>query len=316
MSSKKVAIVGAGAVGLYLARKLSQQEYRVEVFEAKQEVGKESCSGLISDRILDFVPEAERFVENKIERAKVKFPRKTITLGFSNDFLVLDRSKLDQKLADLAREAGAKIRLDHRVQQLPREFDYILGCDGARSQVRDSLGLNDLRYRMGVRGFSEQKSSEDLMETWPVTDGFIWRIPRGDRTEYGIMGPPEQAFDLLDDFIRQHDIDLKRISSDLIGHGFELSSDDQVALCGEAAGLTKGWSGGGIIWGLKAADLLLDNFPDLSGYRSELSSTFKRKIVVTDLITKMVYKVGFNFPYVIPGKLKMDSDFLIPFFSF
>src|SRR6056297_2119228 len=100
---KKVAIIGAGVTGLYLAWKLSEQNYKIRVFENKEEIGKESCSGLISDRILESVPQAEEFAENKIDKARINFPNKTVTLTFSNDFLAVDRPAFDKNLGKLAR---------------------------------------------------------------------------------------------------------------------------------------------------------------------------------------------------------------------
>lgn len=310
--NKKVAIIGAGVIGLYLAWKLSQRDYEVEVFEAKEEIGKQSCSGLISDRILDFVPRAESFAENKIDQAEIRFPRRTVTLSFSNDFLAIDRPRLDKELAESARQSGAKIELDSFMGKIPRGFDYVLGCDGAQSKVRSELGLKEMSYRLGIRGFVKDRSSQNLVKTWPVERGFVWRIPRGERTEYGIVGPREKANGLLNNFLAERELELKRISADLIGQGINLSSDDSVVLCGEAAGLTKGWSGGGVIWGLQAADCLLENFPDLDSYRSQLKRFFNSKIFVTNLATKFVYKAGFNFPYILPKQVKVDSDFLIP----
>ena len=56
----KVAIVGAGINGLYLAWKLSGMGHEVSVFEKRNKIGKEVCSGLFSERILDFFPQSEK----------------------------------------------------------------------------------------------------------------------------------------------------------------------------------------------------------------------------------------------------------------
>ena len=59
----KVAIIGAGICGLYLALKLSESGSEVTVFEKKEKIGKEVCSGLVSERILDFIPESQKLIQ-------------------------------------------------------------------------------------------------------------------------------------------------------------------------------------------------------------------------------------------------------------
>ena len=48
----KIGIVGCGINGSYLAWKLSK-EHDVMVFEKKKQIGKEVCSGIVSQRIWD-----------------------------------------------------------------------------------------------------------------------------------------------------------------------------------------------------------------------------------------------------------------------
>jgi len=61
----KVAIIGAGINGLYLSWKLSEMGHQVTVFEKREKIGKEVCSGLISDRILEFIPESKDLIKNQ-----------------------------------------------------------------------------------------------------------------------------------------------------------------------------------------------------------------------------------------------------------
>lgn len=308
---KKIALVGAGVVGLYLAQKMAAQGYKVTVFEAKKEIGKSSCSGLISNRIVDFIPEAGRFAENKISKARISFPKKDIKLRFNHDFLVIKRENLDKYLASEAQKAGAVIKTGRKVESLPEGFDYIVGSDGARSQVRKCLGLEALDYRLGIRGKVEKKAEESLFCTWPVEGGFLWKLPRGKSLEYGVLAPLEKASDIFDQFLEEREVEIKTKKADLIGKGLSLGNRPDVALCGESAGLTKGWSGGGVVWGLVCADLFLANFPDLKAYRRQVRRFFKKRIFISDLACKLGYKVGFVFPYLIPNNIKIDSDFLL-----
>jgi len=311
MKKQKVAIIGAGICGLYLSRKLSKKGFNVTIFEKKKKIGKHACSGLFSQKILNFIPETEKIIQNRIKYALLHFPKKTIRLNFSEDFLVMEHYKLDRLVASLIDRQKVNIILDKRIDSFPEGFDRIIGCDGAYSETRKLLGIKDCDYRIGIQGFIDKEDFSDFVEVWPTKEGFIWKIPRGSRVEYGIIENVSKAKTLLDQFLEENNIQLKEIISGFIPQGLRISFDDKIALCGDAAGLTKPWSGGGVIWGLVAADFLLKNFPNLVKYRVDLERFFLPRIFLSKIVTKIVYFVGFNFSFLIPGKVRIENDFLI-----
>jgi flavin-dependent dehydrogenase len=79
----KVAIVGAGICGLYIAWKLAERGEEVTVFEKREKIGKEVCSGLFSKRILEFIPESQKLIQNQIDSVLIHFPRRNLKI-FSN----------------------------------------------------------------------------------------------------------------------------------------------------------------------------------------------------------------------------------------
>ncbi len=315
----RIAIIGAGITGLYLAWKLAGRGEEVTIFEKREKIGKEACSGLFSDRILKFIPQSKNLIQNKIDYALINFPEKTLRIKFSRPFFVMNHSELDRVAAVLAEERGAKLILGHTGQV--EGFDRIIGCDGALSQTRKDLGLKDPEFYSGIQGFIQEEDASHYVETWPTRSGFIWRIPRGDKVEYGIMekigdedkssSSPFAAARVFDQFLRKNNLNLEGIKSALIPQGLIVSQNPIIALCGDAAGLTKPWSGGGVIWGLIAADLLLKNFPDFIRYQKELKSLFLPKIIVSKLAKKLVYFFGNNLSWLLPENYKIESDFLI-----
>lgn len=318
MKKKKIAIIGAGIIGLYLADHLSK-DYEVVVFEKKKEIGKESCSGLLSERILDFIPQSKGLIENKIDSALIHFPRKTIRVNFSKSFLAIDRAELDKKVAESAQDSGANIILNHFMEEIPENFDFVIGCDGANSFIRKKLGLKEPKSRLGIRGFVDKRSSENYVETWAVKKekpslrenyGFIWKIPRAKKTEYGILAACKVASEEFNKFLEERKINLKDKRADLVTNDFGVRSNKTATLCGESLGLTKPWSGGGVIWGLIASNILLKNFPDFLSYQRELKKFFLPKIYFSKLATKTTYFLGFKIPWVLPKNIKMESDFL------
>jgi len=358
MNSLKTAIVGAGICGLYLAWKLSQRGYNVTVFEKKEKIGKQACSGLFSERILEFIPDSEKLIQNKIDSVLIHFPRRTIRIKFSKRFLVMSHFELDNLVAGLAAASGAKIILNHPVNSLPEGFSRIIGCDGPDSVIRKSLGLGNPVFRLAIQGFipvKEDKSSfspftaarvkedysptEDLsevkkkefsssfVETWPVKNGFIWKIPRGKEveedksssspfanaqiTEYGIIANPHEAKNIFEDFLAKNRISLSRMTAAIVPQGFIIPKNSLITLCGDATGLTKPWSGGGVIWGLMSSEILLKNFPDFLKYQKELKKFFLPKIILSGIATKMAYFLGLNLPWFLPKNVTVEGDFLI-----
>ncbi|MDP2967412.1 MAG: FAD-dependent oxidoreductase [bacterium] len=328
----KVAIIGAGINGLYLAWKLSEKGHQVTVFEKREKIGKETCSGLFSERILEFIPQSQKLIQNQINSTLIHFPKRTLKVKFSKRFLVINHFELDNLVANLAGAIGVKINLKYNVTRtvlatIQNEFERIIGCDGVNSAVREYLGGPKSNYRLAIQGFLLKEDFSNYVETWPVDQGFIWKIPRGRETEYGIIASPKEAKKVFQDFLAKNKIFLEKISSAMVPQGFLVplntraaakgkeedlsSSPNRITLCGDAVGLTKPWSGGGVIWGLIAADLLLKNFPDFLKYQKEIKKFFLPKIIFSKIVVKMVYFFGFNIPWLIPKNVRIKGDFLI-----
>jgi len=312
----KVAIIGAGICGLYLGWKLSRNGHQVTIFEKRDRIGKEVCSGLFSERIFDFFPEYKRLVQNRINSCLIRFPKRTIKIRFSKPFFVISHYQLDNLTADLAEKAGAKILMNQNVAkigfaELQKGFDRIIGCDGANSFVRKCLDLPEPKFYLGVQKFIKQSDLSDFVETWPTSAGFLWKIPRGKETEYGIIEKPKRAKALFEEFLTKKGVQVDRVNSAIVAQELIIPKNPKVTLCGDAAGLTKPWSGGGVIWGLIAANLLLKNFPDFLEYRNAARRLFLPKIILSKTAKSIVYFLGFNLPWLLPKNVKIESDFLL-----
>jgi flavin-dependent dehydrogenase len=244
--------------------------------------------------------------------------RKTLKIKFSGESLMIKHSDLDNLTADLARKAGAKIILNRKVSEsdlnaFQQSFDRIIGCDGADSFVRKNLGLPSPDLRLAIQGFfsGTVPVKLDCVETWPTQSGFLWKIPRQGEIEYGIIEKPKKAKKFFEEFLRKNNLKLERIDSALVPEGLIIPKNDKITLCGDAAGLAKPWSGGGVIWGLTAANFLLKDFPDFLKYRKAARKFFLPEIIFSKTIKKMVYLFGFKFPWLLPKEVNMGGDFLL-----
>ena len=308
-------IIGGGICGLYLARNLAQRGIDTTVFERKKTIGKACCSGLFSDRLFNHLPEAKVLVTNKIRRAIINFPKKRVELMFRQPFYVIEHSQLDLLAAALATRAGANIRTGEplgtvQLQNMANDQNRVIGADGALSVTRNFLGLPDPEFWLGIQYFEKRRDQSDFVETWATENGFLWRIPRGGDVEWGIMEKPAVARKYFDEFMAQKALKPEKLASAIIPQGLILPKNKNITLCGDASGLTKPWSGGGVIWNLKQADILLKNFPDFLKYKREAEGFFNFRIATGKLAKTAAYIAGFNFGVLMPANVILDGDFL------
>jgi len=92
------------------------------------------------------------------------------------------------------------------------------------------------------------------------------------------MEKPTSARKLFDKFIAQQGLKPDKLVSAVIPQGFTLPKNNKFTLCGDASGLTKPWSGGGVLWGLKQADILLKIFQILYNTNKKRKASLDLKL--------------------------------------
>ncbi len=260
----RVSIVGAGPAGLFLAYRLASEGIPVEVFERSTRVGGKVCSGLLSARTV------ERFGLKDVARFSVDGAR--IHAGSEEFFVkqkhvayVFDRPSLDGYLYDLAVSSGAEVHLGMNVSRIPGA-DVVVGADGSGSFVRRACFGSAVRTIPGtiayVRG-SFDRYVDVFLDPELAPGFFAWLIPRAeDEAEIGLAVDPRYASTILQ---RLH-----AFSSRLGFDSFDLRGVRPIAvsppvlhvvrrncaLVGDAAAHVKATTGGGISYGLLAADHL------------------------------------------------------------
>ena len=265
-----VAVVGCGPAGSSCARRLEKAGLEVVVLEAKPVVGVPvQCSGLISKNLDKYLKVPRSCIQNMVKGAVIHGPggaeirlRKPTTTAY-----VLDRERLDQHLAS---RLESPVRLETSVRKLDfsgkgvtlRTSDgevkarSVVGCDGPGSVVRKHFRVKPPETLGGVMAVTDEKDSSDEVEIWAdrdVCDGFLWRIPRGESVEYGMIGSGVK-FIQLEKFFR---LDPRNCSkgAGMIPTGGCKSYFPRALLIGDAAAQTKPWSGGGVIYNLICSKL-------------------------------------------------------------
>ena len=297
MEKYDIIIVGGGPVGLYTA-KLLQKDFKVLVLEKEKELGKKACSGLYSKKIFEFVPEGD-FIENEIDGCTLHSPN-----GVKKHFdikqrpFVVDREEFNKFLAEGVEslkigckvesiETG-KVNVDGiKVKTNQGEFhsDIIIGADGSRSVVRQHWKAKPFEIVSGLIAMVEQDDSSRDVGVWfdkkQTEDGFLWKIPRGKRVEYGMLGL-DVSYSKLEKFFGLKNY--QKIAAP-IPVGLQKSFFERTLLIGDAASQTKPWSLGGVLFGFLAANVAKrvlkncfdkQNFSekDLQGYESGWKKEF------------------------------------------
>ena len=313
-------VVGVGPAGARFARRAAEAGYDVLALE-KGTVGTPlACSGHVSTDIWAYVPdEAEtRLRQNRVYGANFHLggPASRAYPFYESEEVsnVIDRVGLDRTLADAARAAGADVREGHTVTEVDERDDgvavtastdgqsvtfearLVAGCDGPVSRVRREAGLPDPAETLhGVLAFDDSPDDGDFVDVHlTVPRFFAWRIPRGEAgVEYGLATPPgvevTEAFDRLTD---AYGVETARRCSGGIPIGPpETVTGDRVFLLGDAAAQTKPFTGGGILYGMTAADHAAETIdPDdpstLADYERAWRDDLRREIRLGGLIRR------------------------------
>lgn len=278
-------VVGAGPAGSRFSRRVAEQGLDVLTLE-RGEVGKPlACSGHVSTDVWEFTPDGARedLLQNEVYGARfhVGGPGSDEYPFYKREVVsnVIDRVGLDKSLAETAREAGADLREDHSVTAVEEREDrvevtastpdgtetfearMVAGCDGPVSRVRSELGLPEPGEKLqGVLGFSEEDDPGDFVDVHLTAPRFFaWRIPRGKAgVEYGLAAPPgsdPSAKELFEEFTADYDVETSHFCSGMIPVGpAETVTSERGFLIGDAAAQTKPFTGGGILYGMTAAD--------------------------------------------------------------
>ncbi|RKS81698.1 geranylgeranyl reductase family protein [Haloarcula quadrata] len=277
-----VVVVGAGPAGSRYARQAASRGLDVVVFE-QGEIGKPlACSGHVSTDIWEFTEDArDELFQNEISGARFHTggPRSQDHPFYKDEVIsnVIDRVGLDKHLAEVARDAGADVREEHSVVGVTEDRDsvtvevrgddgvethrakMVAGCDGPKSRVRRELDLPEPDELLhGVLGFSDEVDHGDFVDVHlTVPRFFAWRIPRGEAgVEYGLAVPPgDDARGRFEEFVDGYGVETDHRCSGLIPIGPpKRVTGRRSFLIGDAAAQTKPFTGGGIRYGMTAAD--------------------------------------------------------------
>ena len=300
----KVSVIGASVSGLFAAYLLAKEGAEVEVYERGDVLGRPPRTLIVTNKIneiLDFVP--QEAIINTVRYIELFSRSRSARLELSSPDLVVEREKLLNLLARLAKEASAKMVFNHRFEGFAqfgrkivvslrnletgeehrRSTDILIGADGALSAVARAASCNGhhLSALLQTRVWLPGNARPDTSQVWfdpDRTKYFYWLIPESDQvaTVGLIAEDPKRAESGLKLFLQQQQLEpLEFQSAPVPMHRFELmnsapAGDRNVFIVGDAAGQVKVTTVGGVVTGLHAARALANAILHGRNYRKEL----------------------------------------------
>jgi geranylgeranyl reductase family protein len=287
-------VVGGGPAGLYAATRLAQAGFRVSLFEEHQRSGEPvHCTGVLAREAFEEFSLSTRSILNELTTVRFYAPAGE-PVEYSTptvEAVVVDRAAFDRSLAERAVAAGVAIECGARVTSVDVGRDSVRVSAGQRSargrvcilacgasyalQRRLGLGLPRLLLHTAQAEVPAERSGDVEVHFGRMVAprGFAWAVPvQRDRpyVRVGVMCDQQagQHFGrILGRLDRRWGIRRGEVGSPrqkiLPLAPIHRTYGDRVLAVGDAAGLVKPTTGGGIYYSLLTARLAADTLAEL-----------------------------------------------------
>jgi geranylgeranyl reductase family protein len=282
------AIIGGGPAGLHTARLLARAGFAVGVFEEHPRCGLPvHCTGVVAADVFEQFDLPRESLLNPLATARFISPSglEIVHTTAATEAVVIDRGVFDASMARHAAEAGAELHAGSRVQRLeaiptgvrvhrdehpPIDARTVVLACGARYRLQRELGmglppvtLNSAQIEVPARrdGDVEVYFGSDVAPT-----GFAWvvpvRRPTGPHVRIGLMGHGDTTAGFrrfLDRVASAWGVQTETCPEPrrrlLPLSALPRTYASRLLAVGDAAGLVKPTTGGGIYYSLVSAAL-------------------------------------------------------------
>jgi digeranylgeranylglycerophospholipid reductase len=281
-------VVGGGPAGLMAAARLAGDGFDVQVCEDHDRIGAPvHCTGVLAQEAIDTLPLPSQAVLNPLSTVRFFAPTGS-SFSYTTtsvEAVVIDRLVFDAALGTAARTAGAQIRHDARVTGIRVAADAVtLTLDNgealtARSVVLACGAAYGFQKRLGLgmpTTFLQSAQLEMPCETPGDVEvhfgsevapkGFAWAVPvrrpQGSFVRVGVMadGDTTHYFKRMVERVQQRwgvsaPTPLEPRRKMLPLGAIDRSYSNRVLVVGDAAGLVKPTTGGGIYYSVVSGEI-------------------------------------------------------------
>ena len=294
MTQFDAAIVGGGPAGLYASERLARAGYRVALFEEHAEVGRPvHCTGVLAADAFDAFGLSRASVLNELRTVHFQGPT-GVGIDYSTprvEAVVIDRPLFDRELSDKATRAGVAVACGDRVTGITaddagvsitrlsgsvRARVCLLAC-GASYGVQRRLGLGIPRLLLHSAQLEVPAGRLHPVEVHLGEDiaprGFAWAVPVERERPHVRIGvvcdrQARRHFQRMVDRVAARwgvdpaDMSVPRQKVLPLGP-IARTYSNRLLVIGDAAGLVKPTTGGGIYYSLLSARLATDTLEPL-----------------------------------------------------
>ncbi len=306
----KIVIIGAGPIGCYTAQLFNKFMPGINVvnIEEHPQVGKPvHCAGLVSSRIFEEskVTLDSGCIINTIDGARFFFNSDSFLIRRKNAAVVVDRCKFDSDLSK-----GLKVVSNTRFVGVEKDgkgylietdkgeyyADIVIGADGANSLLRRVTGCEEnINYFRGVQFRIKNKCKKNIVNVYIKSPFFAWAIPEDENImRVGIISD-NPYHDLLD-LLKKEGIkgEILEKFAGVVPLGRCHTQRDRIFWVGDAACQVKPLTHGGLYYGMRCAEILVDcilqnRFDD---YQKKWQEKFSREINIGLKIRQVYSKLS------------------------
>ncbi len=285
-----VLVVGGGPGGLFAAWRLAESGHHVLLCEEHDAIGTPvHCTGVMAADCFDEFALPRETILNPLASVRFVSPS-DLQLSYASaapQAVVIDRGEFDSRLASRAVAAGAELRLNARVSDVEPRADcvratvaretvtarlVVLAC-GASYMLQRHLGLGlPKAYLLTAQRELPATSLREVEIHFGkriAPSGFAWAVPvqrpDGPYVRVGVMaarGPASWYSTMLDRIAGRWGVDVQRRDTPRLKflplRSIQRTYANRLLVVGDAAGMVKPTTGGGIYYSILSAALAAD----------------------------------------------------------